>query len=194
MLPGLVNGLGVAEIVGPGEVLPSAIEPPRRQQLLGPDQAQRLAQLGADQVLAALAPVQREVGGFGSHPPHQDGEQLGVLVIRMGPDHQHPLVVTEHPKLLIQRYRTARGGRLELPQNRRCEQYEMEEERDQLRELGDAQTCRSRVRLEGKAEGGNEGRHGKDVSGSFPCAPAYGASPSGVSRQARRKSGWRTQR
>jgi hypothetical protein len=46
----------------------------------------------------------------------------------MGPDHQHPLVVTEHPQLLIQRYRTARGGRLELPQNRRCEQCEMEEE------------------------------------------------------------------
>ena len=128
MLPGLVNGLGEAEIVGAGEVLASAIEPARRQQLLGPDQAQRLAQLGADQVLAALAPVQREVRGFGSSPPHQDGEQLGILVIRMGSDHQHPLVVTEHPKLLIQRYRTARGGRLELPQSRRCEQYEMEEE------------------------------------------------------------------
>jgi len=37
--------------------------------------------------------------------------------------------VTEHPELLIQRYRTSSGRRLELPQNRRCEQYEMEEER-----------------------------------------------------------------
>jgi hypothetical protein len=46
----------------------------------------------------------------------------------MSSDHQHPLVVTEHPKLLIQRYRTTRRGRLELPQNRRCEEYEMEEE------------------------------------------------------------------
>ena len=46
----------------------------------------------------------------------------------MGPDHQHPLGVTKHTELLIQRYRAAGGGRLELPQNRRCKQYEMEEE------------------------------------------------------------------
>ena len=114
VLPGLLHGLGVAEVVGPGEVLPGAIEPPRGEQLLGPDQTQRLAQLGSDQVLAPFAAVERQVRRLGAHPPHQDGEQLGILVVRMGADHQHPLVVTQHPQLVVQRHDAAGGGRLEL--------------------------------------------------------------------------------
>ena len=73
MLPGLIDGFGEAEIIGPGEVLPCSIEPAGRKQLLGPDQTQRLAQLGSDQVLAAFTPVEREVGSLGAHPPDQDG-------------------------------------------------------------------------------------------------------------------------
>jgi hypothetical protein len=33
----------------------------------------------------------------------------------MRPDHQDPLVVAQHPKLLIQRYRTPGGRWLQLP-------------------------------------------------------------------------------
>jgi hypothetical protein len=36
----------------------------------------------------------------------------------MGPDHQDPLVVPQHPQLLIERDRTTGGGRLQLPQQR----------------------------------------------------------------------------
>ena len=116
VLPGLVQRLGVAEVVGAGEVLPGAVEPAGGQQLLGPDEPQRLAQLRPDQVLAALTPVEREIGRLRPHAAHQDGQQLGVLVVGMGADHEHPLVVPEHPELLVQRprcrpWRAARAGR-----------------------------------------------------------------------------------
>ncbi len=62
------------EIKGPGEVLPSSVEPAGGQQLLGPDQAERLTEFGADQVLATLSTGQRELGGNGPFPPNQEGE------------------------------------------------------------------------------------------------------------------------
>ena len=116
VLPGLVQRLGVAEIVGAGEILPRAVEPPRGQQLLGPDEPERLAQLRADEVLSPLAAVEGQVRGFRPHAPDEYRQQLGVLVVRMGPDHQHAPVVPQHAQLLVQRddarrCRAARAGR-----------------------------------------------------------------------------------
>ena len=68
VLPGLVNGLGVAEVIGAGEVLAGAIQPPGGEQLLGPEQAQALTQLGADEVLASLTPVERQIRRLGPKP------------------------------------------------------------------------------------------------------------------------------
>ncbi len=74
VLPGFVHRLGKTEIIGPGEVLAGAIQTPRGQQLLGPQQAQGLSQLWADEILAALAPVERQIGSLRSHSSDQDRE------------------------------------------------------------------------------------------------------------------------
>jgi hypothetical protein len=65
----------------------------------------------------------------------------------------------QHPELLVQRDNTAGGRRLQLPEGRRCEQYEGEKERG----TGGEHSVRHRpgrykVRLEAKMEGGKEGR------------------------------------
>ena len=116
--PGLVERLGVAEVVGAGEVLAGPVQPAGREQLLGPEQAERLAQLGADQVLPALAPVERQIRRLRAHPADQDGQQLGVLVVGMRADHEDPLVVPQHAELAVQRHHPAGGRRLELGRER----------------------------------------------------------------------------
>jgi hypothetical protein len=127
MGPGLGQGLGVAEVVGPREVLTRPVEPAGGQELLGADQPERGTQLGPDQVLAAFAPVERQVGGLDAQPAHQQGEQLRVLVVRMGADHQHPSGVTEEPQLVLQRDHAAGGWRLELGRERQAGDGERQE-------------------------------------------------------------------
>ena len=117
--PGLLQRLGVPEVVGAGEELPSAVEPARSQELLTPQQPQGLAQLGTDQILPALATVKREIGRFGTHAADEHRQQLGVLVVGMRADHEDPLVVPEHSQLVLQRNRAAGGRRLELGMERR---------------------------------------------------------------------------
>src|SRR5688500_3391745 len=53
-----------AEIIRAGEVLPGAIDPARRDELLGAHDAERFAQLVADEILSSIAPRQREVRGL----------------------------------------------------------------------------------------------------------------------------------
>ena len=129
VLPGLVQRLGVPEIVGAGEILPRAVEPPGGQQLLGPDQAERLPQLRADEVLSPLAAVDGQVRGLGPHAPDEYRQQLGVLVVRMGPDHQHAPVVPQQAQLSVQGDDAPGAGRLQLGvQGARQEREEREEE------------------------------------------------------------------
>ena len=45
---------------------------------------------------------------------HELGQQLGVLVVRMGADDEHALVVAQHPEFMLKRHDAACGGRLEL--------------------------------------------------------------------------------
>ena len=49
----------------------------------------------ADQVLPPLAPAEREIGRLAAHAAGDEGEQRGVLVVRMGRDDQQPLVGRE---------------------------------------------------------------------------------------------------
>jgi hypothetical protein len=58
VLPGLINALGVPEVIGSREVLMGSVEPARGKQLFGPDQPERFTQLRADEILASLAPVE----------------------------------------------------------------------------------------------------------------------------------------
>ena len=96
LLPGpvaerLPGALGIAEVEGPGEVLPSPVQAPGRQELAGAHDPQALVQLRPDQVLAALPPAEGEVGDLGAVAPGQRRDQARILVVGMGPHHQHPL-------------------------------------------------------------------------------------------------------
>jgi hypothetical protein len=112
--PGVVQVLGEAEIIGTSEELPCTVEPAGREQLFGPEEAQGLAQLVADEILATFAPVEREVGGFRAGTAPQDGEKLGILVVWMGGDHEDALVVAQLAQGQIQRGVPAGGRRREL--------------------------------------------------------------------------------
>ncbi len=112
--PRLVLGLGEPEVVCAGEELAGTIETPRGEQLFGPEEAERLAQLRSDEVLPSLAAVEREVRRLGAHPPDEEREQLGVLVVGMRPDNKDPLLVAQKAKLAGAHDQTAGGRRLEL--------------------------------------------------------------------------------
>jgi len=88
------EGLGEPEIRRSGQRTAAPHRAGARQQLLAAEQAERLAQLGTDGVLPAFAPIEREVRDFGAFAADQDGEQLGVFVVRVGADDQDALVVS----------------------------------------------------------------------------------------------------
>jgi hypothetical protein len=121
MGPGFVERLGEAEIVRPGEELSCSVQAPGRQQLLGPQQPERLAQFGPDGVLSAFAPIERQIGGLGALTSDQHGEQLGVLVVGVRPDDEYALVVAQQTTLVLQCNDPAGGGRLELSGERNCD-------------------------------------------------------------------------
>jgi len=77
--------------------LPAAVEPTRRQQLLRADDAELIADLGADQVLAAVAGRHRQVRGVGQPPVGEPGDEPGVFVVGVRRDVEH---AAEHLHLL----------------------------------------------------------------------------------------------
>jgi hypothetical protein len=85
----LLGRLGEAEIDGAGEELPPAVDAPRRQQLLRADEAQKIADLGTDQVLSAVAARHREVTRVRQPPLAEVGDEAGVLVVRVGGHVEH---------------------------------------------------------------------------------------------------------
>jgi hypothetical protein len=88
----LLERAGEAEVVGAGEELPAAVDRAGGEQLAAADEPQALPELRADQVLPALSPAEREVRRLAPHAAGDQGEERGVLVVRMGRDHQQPLV------------------------------------------------------------------------------------------------------
>ncbi len=89
LLEGLFGSFGESEVDGAGKELLGSVNAPGSQQLLGPDDAQCVALLGADQILPAFAAGERQISGPHFAPTRQIGEQRGVLVVRVGRDHQH---------------------------------------------------------------------------------------------------------
>ena len=75
-----------AEVVGAREVLAGAVQPPRRRELLRAHETEPDAEVGADEVLAALAARQREVRGFAAEAPGHVRQELGVLVVGVRAD------------------------------------------------------------------------------------------------------------
>ncbi len=101
-----LGGFGEPEVVGAAEVLPGAVQVARGEQLLGTDDAETRPELGPDEVLSAFATAEGEVRRLRAQPARQQDEQLRVLVIGVGADHQDALVRAE----LLQQVRQRRDA------------------------------------------------------------------------------------
>ena len=71
------------------EELIAAIEPARLQQLFGADDAQRIEQLWPDQILPALAAIEREIADARAVAACEPRDQSGVFVVRVRARVQH---------------------------------------------------------------------------------------------------------
>ena len=78
-----------AVVERPREELLAAVEPPRLQQLLGADHAEGVEELGADDVLPALAAVERQVGHARVVAARHAGDEARVLVVGMRAGVEH---------------------------------------------------------------------------------------------------------
>ena len=99
---GFLRRLGEAEIHRRREELLGTIDAPRGQQLLGPDGREAIAQLVADEVLAAASPGDGEVGRAQVAAPGEGGKHGGVLVIRVGGDVEDTAHSLESVELFLQ--------------------------------------------------------------------------------------------
>ena len=100
-LQGLIRVLGIAEVIGPGEELLSSIRLACPEQLVGADDPQQLADLGADQVLPPVSPRDREVGRARVHLVREIGDHPGVLIIRVRRNVEHRTQKVELLHLVI---------------------------------------------------------------------------------------------
>ena len=66
----------------------TAVDAPRRQQLLGAYDAEFVTLFGADQILSTLASRERKIAGANLASTRQISQQSGVLVVGMRRDHQ----------------------------------------------------------------------------------------------------------
>ncbi len=93
---GFTDRLRESEVVRPGEELLAVIDPPRGQKFLRADDAELLAQLRSDQVLAAIAARHREIRRIVKRAVRPIRDQPGILVIGMRRDVEH---AAEHIQL-----------------------------------------------------------------------------------------------
>jgi len=63
----LLRPFGEAEVEGPGEILLGSVDPPRREELLGAENPEERALLGADEILPSVAARHGQIGG--AHEP-----------------------------------------------------------------------------------------------------------------------------
>ncbi len=108
---GLLDALGVPEVVPSREVLPRAVEPPRRVQLLRADHPQARPQLLADQVLSAVAARQRQVGRLSPHAARHERQERRVLVVRVRRDDEDPPVRRQLGQHRVEEGEPSRRGR-----------------------------------------------------------------------------------
>ena len=113
LLERLLDAERVAEVDRAREVLFGAVEAMHRRELFGPQHAERLEDLRADLVLAAIAARRRRERGSIAEPAVQHHEQRVVLVVGMrGGLHEDAGVaqMSEHqaqrdmPLLLVERH------------------------------------------------------------------------------------------
>ena len=117
---------GKTEIVRPREILVRAIDPPRRQQLLGANHAELFAELVADEILAAVAARQREISCLRSAAARHPGDEIGVFVIRMRRDDKQTVFRVDS----VVRASYSRSTLLRQ-QQRRCDEHQHSREGEQ---------------------------------------------------------------
>jgi hypothetical protein len=88
LLHGFGGRLAEAEIDGASEELLGAIDLARGEEFLGANDAEGGALFGADEVLAALAASEREIGGAHVASAGEVGEHAGAFVVGVGGDHE----------------------------------------------------------------------------------------------------------
>src|SRR5438876_8106950 len=95
MLPRLIRSFREAEIVFAPEILMGPVDPARREQLLGANDAERFTELVADEILSAVSASQRHVSRVDISAAREPRDQIGVFVVRMSgdPEHAHLLSV-----------------------------------------------------------------------------------------------------
>src|SRR6185436_14221591 len=108
---GLFARLAEAEVEGAGEELYRAIHPSRGEQLIGANDAEQLIQLGAQQVLAAVAPCERQVRGARLTSLREVSQQSAVFVVRVGAGMKHAGDNSQSPDRLAEPDSSARFGR-----------------------------------------------------------------------------------
>ena len=92
--------LRIPEVFRAREILPPPIQAPGHEQLLGAGHTQLLAELGTEQILAAVAAREREIGRTVSTTARQVGDGLRVLIVRMRRDVEHAAQRGEAAQLL----------------------------------------------------------------------------------------------
>jgi hypothetical protein len=80
----LLVAFGEPEIDRPGEKLLATVQSPSGQQLLRADHSELLVELGAEQVLPAVAPRDRQVGRAKAAAAGEVRDQLRILIIWVG--------------------------------------------------------------------------------------------------------------
>ena len=98
---GLPVILRIAEVARAAEELAAPVDRPRGQELLGADDAEQIAKLGADHVLAAVPAGERQVRGPVVPAPGKVGDQLRVLVVGMRRDVEDAPEHAEAAQLLL---------------------------------------------------------------------------------------------
>ena len=111
----LLGALRVAEVARAREELLRAVLGAGREQLLGADEPEPGTEVRPDEVLAPVAPGDRQVSRAEQHPVGEVGEQPGVLVVGVGRDeedvahHEEPVELPLEPRR-VGLGRAERGG------------------------------------------------------------------------------------
>src|SRR5438105_4992151 len=99
----LFGALREPKIVRAREVLMSAVDAARGEQLLSANRAEGLTELIADEVLATVTPGEREIRRLHLAPTRQPGDELCILVVGMRGDDENPRVHAEAANELSER-------------------------------------------------------------------------------------------
>ena len=102
--------LGISKIPGSREELLTAIHAPGREQFLGADYAQFIADFGTKDILPAVSASHGKIAGAAKAVSGQKGDQAGIFVIRMRRNEKDAAHLPKTPQLRQDAGRRVRCG------------------------------------------------------------------------------------